>query len=222
MALILASMADSGKATSLPLSVQPIRRLVQLAIGLTMYGASSALLVQARLGNMPWDVLHQGLGNRLGLDFGTLSVIVGAVVLLFWIPLRQRPGIGTISNVVMVGLTANVFLHLLPAPGPLVERVSYLAAGIVLCGIATGMYIGALLGPGPRDGLMTGLAARGLSIRLARTGIEVVVVAAGFLLGGTLGIGTLVYALTIGPLVQVFMPWFAIRAAALPAPAPAS
>jgi uncharacterized membrane protein YczE len=224
MALILAFMAERGKATTLQLSVQPVRRLVQLAVGLTLYGASSALLVQARLGNMPWDVLHQGLGNHLGLDFGNLSVIVGAAVLLLWIPLRQRPGIGTVSNVVVVGLTANLFLHLLPTLAPMVDRLAYLAAGIVVCGIASGMYIGAGLGPGPRDGLMTGLAARGLSIRLARTGIEVVVVVAGFLLGGTLGVGTLVYALTIGPLVQVFLPWFAIRIhqAPLPDPAPAS
>jgi uncharacterized membrane protein YczE len=219
-------MADSGKATSLALSVQPVRRLVQLAIGLTFYGASGALLVQARLGNMPWDVLHQGLGNHLGMDFGTLSVIVGAAVLLLWIPLRQRPGIGTVSNVFVVGLTANMFLHLLPAPSAMVLRLAYLIGGTVLCGIASGLYIGARLGPGPRDGLMTGLAERGLSLRLARTGIEVVVVLAGVLLGGTLGIGTLVYALAIGPLVQLFLPWFTVRPAAVPdpdpAPAPAS
>ena len=206
-------MADPGKA-NVPLSVQPVRRLVQLAVGLTLYGFSSALLVEARLGNMPWDVLHQGLGNHLGLDFGTVSVLVGALVLLLWIPLRQRPGIGTVSNVVVVGLTASLSLRLLPTPSLLPLRLTYLVGGIVLCGIATGLYIGARLGPGPRDGLMTGLATRGLSIRLARTGIEVVVVAAGVLLGGTLGLGTLAYALTIGPLVQLFLPWFTIRPAA--------
>ena len=215
-------MADSGKANSLPLSIQPVRRLVQLAIGLTLYGASAAMLVQSKLGNMPWDVLHQGLGNHLGWDFGTVSIIVGAAVLLLWIPLRQRPGFGTASNVVVLGLTANLFLHLLPAPEPLIGRMAYLAGGTVLCGIASGLYIGARLGPGPRDGLMTGLAARGLSIRLARTGIEVVVVVAGSLLGGTLGVGTLVYAVTIGPLVQVFLPWFTIRSAPAPVTAPAS
>ena len=204
------------------MSVQPVRRLVQLAIGLTLYGASAALLVQARLGNMPWDVLHQGLGNQLGMDFGTLSVIVGASVLLLWIPLRQRPGIGTVSNVFMIGLTANLFLHLLATPSAMAPRLVYLFGGTVLCGIASGLYIGARLGPGPRDGLMTGLAARGLSIRLARTGIEVVVVLTGVLLGGTLGVGTLVYALAIGPLVQLFLPLFTIRQAPVPDPAPAS
>jgi uncharacterized membrane protein YczE len=215
-------MTDAGKATPLPFSEQPVRRLVQLGIGLTLYGASLTMLVRSRLGNTPWDVLHQGLGNHLGMQFGTLNVIVGAAVLLFWIPLRQRPGIGTLSNVVLVGLSANLFLHLLPTPQPLVVRMAYLAGGIVLCGIASGLYIGARLGPGPRDGLMTGLAARGLSIRLARSGIEVVVVIAGFLLGGTLGIGTLLFALTIGPLVQVFLPWFTIRQAVVPEPLPAS
>jgi uncharacterized membrane protein YczE len=143
-----------------------------------------------------------------------VSVLVGAAVLLLWIPLRQRPGIGTVSNVVVVGLTASLSLHLLPTPSLMALRLTYLVGGIVLCGIASGLYIGARLGPGPRDGLMTGLAARGLSIRLARTGIEVVVVVAGVLLGGTLGLGTLAYALTIGPLVQLFLPWFTIRPSA--------
>jgi uncharacterized membrane protein YczE len=203
-------MADLGKA-NISLSVQPVRRLVQLTVGLTLYGFSSALLVEARLGNMPWDVFHQGLGNHLGLDFGTVSVLVGAAVLLLWIPLRQRPGIGTVSNVVVVGLTASLSLRLLPTPSLMALRLTYLVAGIVLCGIASGLYIGARLGPGPRDGLMTGLATRGLSIRLARTGIEVVDVVAGVLLGGTLGLGTLAYALTIGPLVQLFLPWLTVR-----------
>src|SRR5262249_16791126 len=153
-------MPDGGKATSLPLSIQPGRRLVQLAVGLTCYGASSALLVQARLGNMPWDVLHQGLGKQLGMGFGTLSVIVGAAGLLLWIPFRQRPGIGTVSTGVMIGLTANLFLHLLATPSAMALRLAYLVGGTVLCGIASGLYIGAGLGPGPRDGLMTGLATR--------------------------------------------------------------
>jgi len=214
-------MADPGKAT-LPLSVQPGRRLVQLFVGLSLYGLSSALLVESRLGNMPWDVFHQGLGNHLGLDFGTVSVLVGGAVLLLWIPLRQRPGIGTVSNVVVVGLTASLSLHLLPTPSLMALRLSYLGAGTVLCGVASGLYIGARLGPGPRDGLMTGLAARGLSLRLARTGIEIVVVIAGVLLGGTLGLGTLAYAVTIGPLVQLFLPWFTIRATPSPEAVPAS
>jgi uncharacterized membrane protein YczE len=171
---------------------------------------SMALMVSAHLGNQPWDVFHQGLGGRIGLSFGTVSVIVGALVLLLWIPLRQRPGIGTVSNVFVVGLAANLAMDVLPAPTSLVARIGYLAAGILLCAVASGLYIGARLGPGPRDGLMTGLAARGVSIRLARTGVEVTVVAIGWLLGGTLFVGTIVYALAIGPLVQIFLPRFTV------------
>jgi uncharacterized membrane protein YczE len=204
-------MADSGKATP-PLSVRPIRRLSQLFVGLSLYGFSLAMIVESRLGNTPWDVFHQGLGNHLGLDFGTVLIIVGAAVLLLWIPLRQRPGIGTVSNVVLVGLAASLSLRVLPTPSLMTFRIAYLVGGILFCGIASGIYIGARLGPGPRDGLMTGLAARGLSIRFARTGIEVAVVLAGYLLGGTLGIGTLLFAVTIGPLIQLFLPWFTIRA----------
>jgi uncharacterized membrane protein YczE len=200
-------MGSVGKATlPLPLRERTGRRLVQLYLGLIGYGVSMALMVEAHLGNQPWDVFHQGLGRHIGLGFGTVSVIVGAVVLLLWIPLRQRPGLGTVSNVFVVGLTADATAALLPTPGALPVRIAFLAAGVVLCGAASGLYIGARLGPGTRDGLMTGLAALGLSIRLARTGVEVVVVAIGWLLGGTLGIGTIVYALAIGPLVQLFLP----------------
>ena len=203
-------MSASDKAT-VPLSVQPTRRLVQLAVGLAMYGLSAALLVRARLGNMPWDVFHQGLGNHLGLDFGTVLIIVGAAVLLLWIPLRQRPGIGTVSNVVLVGLAASLSLRVLPTPSLMTFRIAYLVGGILLCGIASGIYIGARLGPGPRDGLMTGLAARGYTIRRARTAIEIGVLATGWLLGGTVGIGTLLFALSIGPLVHYLLPVFSPR-----------
>ena len=184
-------------------------RLVQLYAGLLLYGVSSSMLVLAALGLDPWDVFHQGLSRTFGLAIGTWAIIVGVVVLLLWIPLRQRPGIGTVSNVVLVGLTMNVVLGHVHAPHALAARVALLVCGVFLNGVATGMYIGAGLGPGPRDGLMTGLAARGHSIRVVRTGIEVTVLLIGWRLGGTVGVGTVVYALAIGPLAHLFVPLFA-------------
>jgi uncharacterized membrane protein YczE len=185
-------------------------RLVQLYIGLWLYGLGAALQVRAGLGLDPWDVFHQGVARHVGLAIGTVLIIVGAVVLLAWIPLRQRPGLGTVSNVVLIGVSLNTSLQLLPDVSVLAWRVVLLAVGIVLGGIATGMYIGANYGPGPRDGLMTGLARRtGRSIRLVRTCIEVTVLIAGWILGGTVGIGTVAYALAIGPLAQIFLPIFA-------------
>jgi uncharacterized membrane protein YczE len=193
------------------------RRLVQLFVGLALYGLSSALMIRGQLGLDPWDVFHQGLVKRTGLSFGTVIIIVGAAVMVIWIPLRQRPGIGTISNLVLIGLAADASLAVLPTPGDLVTRIAFLAGGIVLCGFATGCYVGAGLGPGPRDGLMTGLVARtGWSIRLVRTGIEIAVLAVGWLLGGSIGLGTLAYALAIGPLVHFFLPLMRITD---PAPA---
>ncbi len=187
------------------------RRLVQLYIGLLSYGLSGALLVRSELGLDPWDVFHQGLGEHLGLAIGTVVIIVGVAVLVLWIPLRQWPGFGTLSNAVLIGLAMNWSLALLPAGSPLGWRIAELLIGIVLCGVATGMYIGAALGPGPRDGLMTGLARRtGRSIRLVRTGIELTVLVAGWLLGGTVGIGTVGFALAIGPLAQFFLPIFEV------------
>ncbi len=185
-----------------------LRRLVRLYVGLTLYGLSVALLIESDLGAMPWAVLDQGLALRTGLSIGTWTIIVGALLMLLWIPLRQKPGIGTLSNVVMIGATADLFLWLLPETGVLWIRIAELLLGILACALATGYYIGAALGPGPRDGLMTGLAARGLSVRLARTVIEVAVVITGFLLGGTVGVGTLVFAVAIGPLTQIFLPLF--------------
>jgi uncharacterized membrane protein YczE len=182
------------------------RRLVQLYAGLVCYGASSALMVRARLGLDPWDVFHQGLARRLELPLGWLVIGVGAIVLLLWIPLRQRPGLGTISNVVVIGLAVDASLRVLPSPGTLWARWALLLTGIVLNGLATGLYIGARFGPGPRDGLMTGLAARGYSVRVVRTGIELCVLAAGFLLGGKVGLGTLLYAVSIGPLAHTLIP----------------
>jgi uncharacterized membrane protein YczE len=184
-------------------------RLVQLYAGLLLYGVSSSLLVLAGLGLDPWDVFHQGLSRTFGLAIGTWAIIVGVVVLLLWIPLRQKPGIGTVSNVILVGATMNVVLGHVHAPHALAPRIGLLVAGVFLNGVATGMYIGAGLGPGPRDGLMTGLAARGHSIRLVRTGLEVTVLVVGWFLGGTVGVGTVVYALSIGPLAHVFVPLFA-------------
>lgn len=182
------------------------RRLAQLWTGLVLYGLSLALVVRAGLGLAPWDVLHQGLARVTGLSIGTWVVLVSGVVLLLWIPLRVRPGIGTLSNALLVGTTLDLFLWLVPEPGDLPLRVAALAAGVGLNAVATALYIGARLGPGPRDGLMTGIAARGHSVRVVRTAIEGSVLLLGLLLGGTAGVGTVVYALGIGPLVHPMLP----------------
>jgi uncharacterized membrane protein YczE len=194
------------------------RRLAQLYGGLVLYGVSASFLLLAGLGNDPWDVLHQGLSRRTGIGTGAWVCIVGALVLLFWIPLRQRPGLGTASNVVVIGVVVEIMLAAFHEAHEPALRVSLLLSGVVLNGMATGLYIGARFGPGPRDGLMTGLAARGHSLRAVRTGIEVTVLVAGALLGGTVGIGTLVYAVSIGPLAHIFVPAFTVR---MPAPEPA-
>ncbi|MFF9851842.1 membrane protein YczE [Streptomyces litmocidini] len=187
------------------------RRLVQLYVGLTLYGVSSALLVRSGLGLEPWNVLHQGLAEKTGLSIGVVSIVVGATVLLLWLPIRQRPGLGTVSNVFVIGLAMDGALALVPDVHGLAGQVPLLVLGIVLNGVATGLYIAARFGPGPRDGLMTGLhRLTGRSIRLVRTAIEVVVVATGFLLGGSVGVGTVLYALAIGPLAQFFLRWFAL------------
>jgi uncharacterized membrane protein YczE len=183
-------------------------RLVQLYGGLILYGISSSLLVLSNLGLDPWDVFHQGLSKTFGLAIGTWAIIVGVVVLLLWIPLRQKPGLGTVSNVVLVGLTMNLVLGHVDPPRLLSVRIACLLVGVLLNGIATGAYIGAGLGPGPRDGLMTGLAARGHSIRVVRTALELTVLATGWLLGGRVGVGTVGYAAAIGPLAHVFIPLF--------------
>jgi uncharacterized membrane protein YczE len=187
------------------------RRLIQLYAGLVLFGVSMAFLIRARLGLDSWDVLHQGIARQTGLRFGWIVIAVGALVLLLWVPLHQRPGIGTVSNVIVVGLAVDAALDLMPAPQHLAVRSVFLAAGILVNGVATGLYIGAGLGPGPRDGLMTGLAARGYSIRVARTLIEVAVLALGWLLGGTVGVGTVLYALAIGPLAYYFIPRLTVR-----------
>ncbi|MDP9867415.1 MULTISPECIES: membrane protein YczE [Streptosporangium] len=181
-------------------------RLTRLYAGLALYGVGIGLQIESHLGGSPWDVFHQGLSIHMGLSIGTWIILVGALVMLLWIPLKQKPGIGTISNVVFLGVFADVAMWLAPTPEPLAVRWAYLLLGVVATAAATGLYIGAGLGPGPRDGLMTGLNRLGLSIRAARTLIEVTALAVGWLLGGTVGVGTVVFALAIGPLTQFFMP----------------
>ena len=186
---------------------RPVRRGVQLLVGLVLYAASIAMLVDAGLGSMPWDVLTQGIVRRTDLSFGVVTLLTGLVVLACWIPLRQRPGVGTVANVIVISALVDPFLTLLDGlPDALGVRIALAASGIVLNGLATGLYVGARLGPGPRDGLMTGLVRRtGRSVRLVRTTIEVTVVSVGWLLGGTVGFATLAYALAIGPLVHLFL-----------------
>ncbi|EMR1195507.1 hypothetical protein WJA91_001715 [Klebsiella pneumoniae] len=186
-----------------------LRRLLQLYIGLVLYGVSTALFVHANLGADPWDVFHLGVAKQLGISFGTVIILTGTAVLLLWIPIRQMPGLGTVSNVIVLGLAADATLAVLPPLESMLARSALLAGAIVLNAIATGMYIGAGFGPGPRDGLMTGLHARtGWSLRGIRTAIELSVLLIGWLLGGKFGVGTVIYALSIGPLIQLCLPWF--------------
>ena len=197
--------SGDGRGTRLP------RRLVQLYTGLLLYGVSTGLMVPAGLGLSPWDVFHQGVSGRTGLTMGTVAIIASVAVLLLWIPLRERPGLGTLSNVVLVGLALDATLAVVPELRTLAVRIPVLLVAVVLNGAATGMYLSARFGSGPRDGLMTGLhRVTGRSVRLVRTAIEATVLAAGFLLGGTVGVGTALYALAIGPLSQVFLRVFAV------------
>ncbi|MDT5033124.1 MAG: hypothetical protein QOC94_3295 [Actinoplanes sp.] len=191
------------------------RRTFQLFAGLVLYGVSMALMIESGLGLTSWDVFHQGVAKATGLSFGWVVILAGIPILLLWIPLRQRVGFGTVANLIVIGVVVDAALAVLPTGHGLPARVTLLIAGIGLNGVASGLYIGARLGPGPRDGLMTGLAGRfpRLSIRLVRTGIELTVLAIGVLLGGTVGIGTIAYAVCIGPLVQVFLPIFTGRPA---------
>jgi uncharacterized membrane protein YczE len=190
------------------------RRLARAALllsGLALYGISDGFLILAGLGLDPWDVLHQGLSRVTGLQVGTCAILVGALVLLGWIPLRQRPGVGTFCNVVVIGLAINATLDVVPAPHAPALQVALLVIAVLLNGVATGAYIGAGLGPGPRDGLSTGIASRGVPLRRVRTVVELSVLAVGWLLGGTVGVGTVVYAAAIGPLMHVTVPAFRLR-----------
>jgi uncharacterized membrane protein YczE len=205
-------LADLGPAAQLRAGRLP-RRLTQLAVGLVLYGVSMGLMIRGSLGLDPWDVFHSGVTSHLPLSFGAVVTLVGFVVLLAWIPLRQAPGLGTIANVLVIGAATDATLAITPHPNGLVVRVLLtIVGGVLLNGVAGAMYIGAQLGPGPRDGLMTGISRRtGLSIRLVRTVQEITVVVVGFALGGSVGMGTVVYALSIGPLVQHLLPRLVVR-----------
>lgn len=202
--------APAPALTHLPLAERPLRRVPQLLIGLALYGAGIALTVRAALGVNPWAVLNQGLEPHTPFSFGELTALVGAAVLTLWIPLRQKPAFGTFANLALVGGAADAGLWLVPEPSGLPARAALLAAGIALNGFAVAVYVGARFGPGPRDGLMTGLAAvTGRSLRTVRTGIELTVLAGGWLLGGTVGVGTVLYAVAVGPVAQYFLPRWA-------------
>jgi uncharacterized membrane protein YczE len=193
------------------------RRLPQLYAGLVLYGVSLAMMVRAELGLAPWDVLHSGIAGLVPLTLGQVIVVLSFVVLLFWIPLREKPGIGTVSNALVVGFSADATLAVLTTPDALWMQTTLLVLGVVGNGLATALYIGSQFGRGPRDGLMTGIARRtGWSLRLVRTGLEVTVVVLGLLLGGVLGLGTVLYALAIGPLTQAMLPWFTVDLEAAP------
>ncbi|WP_232678025.1 YitT family protein [Nocardioides sp. R-C-SC26] len=206
----VALLTDLGPIEQLRAGRLP-RRLAQLAVGLVLYGASLALMVRADLGLAPWDVLHSGLIQHVPITLGQAVVVMSFVVLLLWIPLGEKPGLATIANALVVGFSADATLALLdPVDGLLIE-VPLMFGGIALCAFATAVYVGAQLGRGPRDGLMTGLARRtGLSIRLVRTGLEVTVVLIGLVLGGVVGVGTVAFALLIGPMAQALMPRFVV------------
>lgn len=192
--------------TTIPLTYRLPRRLAQLLLGLFLYGWSMAMMVRSGLGLDPWDVFHYGLARHVPLSFGQVTIVVGAIVLLAWIPLRQRPGIGTVLNIFVIGLSADLGLSIMSQPGNLIGRSALLVGGIVLNGLAGALYVGAHLGPGPRDGLWVAITRRyGLSIRLVRTVIELTVLAIGWLMGGTVGVGTVLYALSIGHLNQLFL-----------------
>ncbi len=208
------TLADLGPIAQLRAGRLP-RRLVQLYIGLVLYGVSLAMMLLSTLGLAPWDVLHSGIIEYVPLTIGQAVVVMSFVVLVLWIPLREKPGVGTISNAIVVGLSADATLAVVPEPSGIPVQVALLLGGVFLNGVATGMYIGSQLGRGPRDGLMTGLARRtGWSLRLVRTGLEITVVAIGWLLGGVVGVGTVLYALAIGPVAQWALPLFIVPVAA--------
>lgn len=187
-------------------------RLAQLMLGLSCYGVSNALLLRSSVGMDPWNVLHQGLAFHVPLSLGSIIVVVSLLVLLFWIPLKQWPGVGTVANALWIGVATDIAAWCIPSIDGLVGRGLALVVGILLAGISIALYIGAQLGPGPRDGLMTGLSARtGRSIRFVRTGLELTVLGLGWLLGGPIGVGTVLFAVTVGPIVQFFLPRMTVK-----------
>jgi uncharacterized membrane protein YczE len=194
---------------------RPVERIARCIAGLALFGVGISLLIDANLGAAPWDVFHTGVSELTGWPVGTIIIVTGIVILALWIPLKESPGLGTVLNAFEIGLVVGVALPIIPEPEALIPRIAMMLGGVVIIAIGSGLYIGAGLGPGPRDGLMTGLARHGLSIRLARTGIEVIVLIAGVLLGGSIGVGTAVFALGIGPLVQIFLPRLAMHEAPL-------
>lgn len=189
-----------------------VERITRCVTGLALFGVGISLQIESRLGNPPWDAFHQGVANQVGLGIGTVIILTGiALLVLVWIPLRQKPGLGTVLNALEIGLVANLVLDAIPRVELLALRIPMLLGGILLVALGSALYIGSGLGPGPRDGIMTGLAARGVQIRIARTIIEVTVLVVGWLLGGQVGIGTVLFAVAIGPLVQPLMPRLAVR-----------
>jgi len=192
---------------------RPVERATRLLLGLVLFGLALATLVKADLGLDPWNVFTQGLARQLGLSLGQTTVIVSVLLLLVWIPLGERPGLGTISNALIVGPVVDLGLEIIPAPDQLGGQIAYMVAAIVGTAIATGLYVGAGWGPGPRDGLMTGLAARGVPIALARAGVEITVLIVGWFLGGSVGVATVLFAITIGPLVKIALHRLAVRPA---------
>lgn len=211
------TLADLGPIAQLRAGRLP-RRLVQLLGGLVVFGVSLAFMVRGELGLAPWDVLHYGVALHVPLSFGQVIVMVSFLTLLLWIPLREKPGIGTVANAIVVGVAVDVTLRFLPHPTEGWIRVAFTLTGVVLCGAASALYIGAQLGRGPRDGLMTGLSRRtGLSIRTVRTGIELTVLGLGLILGGSVGLGTLLFAFGIGPLTQLMLPGLTIDVSERPA-----
>jgi len=196
-----------------------LRRIPQLLVGLFLYGVAIAMMIRAGLGVSPWDVFFQGVSLQTGIAFGLVTNLIGLAVLLLWIPIRERPGIGTVLNVLLIGPSAEVGLWLIPAQTELWAQILLFAGGLTLLALATGLYIGARFGPGPRDGLMTGIHRRfGVRIWIVRTTIEVIVLAIGWALGGTVGLGTLAFALLIGPMVGVALPWLRVPDAPVPRP----
>ncbi len=191
---------------------RPVERIVRCVLGLAVFGVGVAMLLDADLGAAPWDVFHTGVSELTGVPVGTVIIATGLALLFLWIPLRETPGLGTLLNAIEIGLVVDLVLPLVPQPEALAIRFAMMLGGVVLVAIGSGIYIGAGLGPGPRDGIMTGLARRGVSIRSARTGIEVTVLVVGALLGGAVGVGTAVFAVAIGPLVQLFLPRLTLTA----------